>query len=355
MKRTISCIAAALGLAFAASGCSLSGGDDSGGATSTDGGPSRVVLVTHDSFALPKPLIAAWQTRTGYRLVVRRAGDAGALTNKLVLTKNRPIGDVAFGVDNTFASRALDAGVFEKTDAEIPVGAGPFQLPGADGRIVPVDDANVCVNVDTAWFAARNRRPPATFDDLTKPAYRSLFVTPGAPTSSPGMAFFLATVARYGDGWKGYWGRLMANGAKVTSGWSDAYEVDFTAGGGGGSRPVVVSYDSSPAFTVSKDGTRSTTKALLDTCFRQVEYVGALAGARNPEGARAVIDMLLSPEAQAALPISMYVFPVRDGVALPREWAAFAKQPARPAALPPDTITANRETWLREWTDVTSR
>ncbi|MCB0881236.1 MAG: thiamine ABC transporter substrate-binding protein [Thermoleophilia bacterium] len=355
MKRTIPCIAVALGVAVAASGCSLSGGGDGGEATSTDGRPTRVVLVTHDSFALPAPLVAAWEKRTGYRLVVRRAGDAGALTNKLVLTKDRPIGDVAFGVDNAFASRALDAGVFEKTDVELPVGAEPFQLPGADGRIAPVDNANVCVNVDADWFSARKRRPPASFEDLTRPAYRNLFVTPGATTSSPGMAFFLATVARHGDGWKGYWTRLMANGTKVTSGWSDAYEVDFTAGGGGGTRPIVVSYDSSPAFTVSKDGTRSSTKALLDTCFRQVEYAGVLAGARNPRGGAAVVELLLSADAQAALPTSMYVFPVRSGVTLPKAWAAFAKQPPRPAALPPATITANREKWMREWTDVTSR
>ena len=117
-----------------------------------------------------------------------------------------------------------------------------------------------------------------------KPAYKDLFVTPGATTSSPGLAFLLATIAAYGeDGWQDYWTRLMANGTKLTQGWSDAYEVDFTQGGGGGDRPIVLSYDSSPAFTVDGQG-GTTTSALLDTCFRQVEYAGVLAGAREPRG-----------------------------------------------------------------------
>ena len=73
----------------------------------------------------------------------------------------------------------------------------------------------------------------------------------------------------------------------------------------------MLSYDSSPAFTV--DGGRSTTAALLDTCFRQVEYAGVLAGAANPEGAEALVDWLLTDEVQAALPRAMYVFPVSDG------------------------------------------
>src|SRR5688572_33148569 len=43
------------------------------------------------------------------------------------------------------------------------------------------------------------------------------------------------------DGWQDYWRRLLTNGARIVSGWSDAYEVDFSGGGGGGDRPVVVS------------------------------------------------------------------------------------------------------------------
>ncbi|WP_244931183.1 thiamine ABC transporter substrate-binding protein [Nocardioides sp. W7] len=336
--------------------CSLSGGDSSE-ASGVDGGntPTEVVLITHESFTLPEELTEKFEADTGLRLTVRAAGDAGTLTNKLVLTKDSPTGDVAFGIDNTFASRAVDEGVFAPYAPTLPEGAADFALTG-DGAdvLAPVDAAHVCVNIDDTWFAEEGVPAPATLADLAKPAYRDLFVIPGATTSSPGMAFLLATIAEYGDDWPDYWTDLMANGAKLTDGWSDAYQVDFTQGGGEGDRPIVVSYDSSPAFTVDGAG-GTTTSALLDTCFRQVEYAGVLAGAENPEGAEQVVDWLLSDEVQAALPDSMYVFPVSSAVELPADWASFATQPETPYDVDPAEISENRDDWLREWSDVTSR
>ena len=334
--------------------CSLVGEADSGTGGDGDQAGGDVVLVTHESFALPKKLTRQFEQQSGYHLVVRASGDAGTLTNKLVLSQGNPQGDVAFGVDNTFASRALDADVFAPYDVKLPAGAEAYALPGDDDhRLTPVDNGNVCVNVDTTWFADKGIPEPESLDDLADPTYRDLFVLPGAASSSTGLAFLLATIAEYGDDWPDYWTRLMDNGAKLTAGWSDAYEVDFTRGGGQGDRPIVLSYDSSPAFTVS-DGA-STTAALLDTCFRQVEYAGVLDGADNPQGAEQVVDWLLSPEVQAALPTSMYVFPVDESVELPAEWAAYAVQPDDPLTVDPAEIAEHRDEWLTTWSDVTSR
>ncbi len=334
--------------------CSLVGGDDDSGTDAGGGGSKQVVLVTHESFSLPKKLIKGFENESGNDLVIRASGDAGTLTNKLVLSQGNPQGDVAFGVDNTFASRALDADVFAPYDAQLPPGADAYELPGDDDhRLTPVDNGNVCVNIDVPWFEDKGITPPETFEDLVDPTYKDLFVLPGAASSSTGLAFLLATIAEYGDDWPDYWTKLMDNGAELTAGWSDAYEVDFTQGGGGGDRPIVLSYDSSPAFTI--DGGTSTTKALLDTCFRQVEYAGVLTGADNPEGAQAVVDWLVSPEVQAALPTSMYVFPVDADTELPAEWASYAVQPDAPLSLDPADIAEHRDEWLTTWSDVTSR
>ncbi|WP_227466744.1 thiamine ABC transporter substrate-binding protein [Nocardioides dongkuii] len=344
-------------LTLLAASCSLGGGADEGGSDgdSTGSGSDPVVLVTHDSFALPEELVASFEEQSGLELEVRPSGDAGALTNKLVLTKDSPTGDVAFGVDNTFASRAVDEGVFASYAPTLPEGAAELELPGdEDDALTPVDTGNVCVNVDDTWFQSEGIAPPRTLADLADPAYQDLLVVPGAATSSPGMAFLLATIAEFGEAWPAYWADLVDNGVKLTSGWSDAYQADFTQGGGKGDRPVVVSYDSSPAFTVDGEG-GTTTSALLDTCFRQVEYAGVLAGAENPDGAEQVVDFLLSEEVQAALPTSMYVFPVSSDVELPAEWAEFAPQPEAPYDVDPAAIAANRDDWLREWSDVTSR
>lgn len=332
------------------SACSLVGGDDG-----AEDPADEVVLVTHESFVLPKRLRARFEQRTGLDLVVRASGDAGALTNRLVLTAGDPTGDVAFGVDNTFASRALDEGVFAAAEVDWPAGVAAYALPGDDDRLLtPVDTGSVCVNVDDTWFADHDLDPPADLDDLIDPAYRDLLVVPGATTSSPGMAFLLTTIAAYGDDWPDYWADLMANGARVVEGWADAYQVDFTQGGGRGDRPIVVSYDSSPAFTLDGEG-GTTTSARLDTCFRQVEYAGVLAGAANPDGGAELVDFLLSDEVQEALPESMYVFPVVDGVPLPAEWARFAEQPRDPWQVEPAEVAEQREAWLEEWTEVTTR
>ena len=353
-------------LVLTASACSVSTKDDNSSG-SPSSAPSNqgtgtapkirdVVLVTHDSWNLPKKLVAQWEQQTGYHLVVRSSGDAGQLTNKLVLTQGSPDGDVSFGVDNTFATRALKADVFAPyTPASVPAGVSQYDVAGDDGsHLTPIDHSAVCVNVDTTWFAAHKIPAPQTLDDLTKPAYKNLFVTAGASTSSPGMAFLLATIAKYGDGWQNYWQKLMANGAEITDGWDQAYDVEFTQGGGHGKRPIVLSYDSDPAFTVQKDGS-TTTKALLDTCFSQVEYAGVLTGAKNVPGAEAFLDWLLSPQVQAKLPDAMYVYPVVSGTALPADWAKYAVQPTKPLTVSPAEIDANREKWLQQWSDVTSR
>jgi thiamine transport system substrate-binding protein len=334
--------------------CSLGGGDDDKAGDDT-AASDRVVLVTHESFVMSDELIAQFEEESGYDLEIKASGDAGALTNKLVLTKDNPTGDAVFGIDNTFGSRAVDEGVLEPYGAELPEGAEEYALEGDDEQqLTPVDTGNVCVNVDDTWFAAEGLEPPATLEDLTEPAYADLFVTPGATTSSPGLAFLLATIAEYGGAWPDYWSRLLDNGAKLTEGWTDAYQVDFTQGGGGGDRPIVLSYDSSPAFTVDGEG-GTTTSALLETCFRQVEYAGVLAGADNPEGAQALVDFMVGPDFQAALPEAMYVFPVDASAPLPPDWATFAVQPEAPYVVDPAEVAANRDAWLTEWSDVTSR
>jgi len=338
--------------------CSLSGGESETTTGTSGAGEDRsVTLVVHDSWYLPKQVIRAFERESGYDLQVQTNGDTGSLTNKLVLTKERPLGDAVFGIDNTFATRAVDEGILAPyTPADLPASAADYALEGGAGQqLTPVDWGDVCVNIDEAWFAERDQAPPETLDDLADPAYRDLFVTPAASTSSPGFAFLLATIGEYGeDGWQSYWESLMDNGARVARDWTEAYEVDFTAGGGDGDRPIVLSYSSSPPFTIPEGEREPTTRALLDTCFRQVEYAGVLAGAENPEGARAVVDFLVDRTFQEALPESMYVYPVDDGAALPTLWKRWAEPAPDPLVVDPAEIAAQRDDWIREWSDVTS-
>jgi thiamine transport system substrate-binding protein len=321
--------------------------------------PTTVTLVTHDSFALTESLLRDFAARSGITVKVVAGGDAGEVVNKAALTAGNPEGDVLFGVDNTLISRAVQAGVFDPYVSPAAAEVAPDLRSSTADTVTPIDYGDVCVNVDDAWYAAKGLAAPTSLVDLAKPAYRDQLVVENAATSSPGLAFLLATIARYGeDGYEAYWRSLRANGVTVVNGWTQAYEGEFS-GGGKGSRPLVVSYASSPpaqiVYAAEPKPTKPSTSVLVDGCFRQVEYAGVLRGTTHPEAARAVVDWLLSPEVQADVPLSMFVFPARTGTPLPDVFEKFAARPAEPLTLDPAVIDRQRSTWVEAWDQVTLR
>ena len=321
--------------------------------------PTTVTLITHDSFALTKSLLTDFTARTGITIALVSTGDAGEVVNKAALTAGNPEGDVLFGVDNTLLSRALEAGVFDPYVSPAAASVPSALKAATDDAVTPVDYGDVCINLDDAWFAQHSIAKPTTLDDLTKPEYKDLLVVENAATSSPGLAFLLATVARYGeDGYQGYWSGLRANGVKVVNGWTEAYEDTFSAGGKG-DRPIVVSYASSPpaeiVYAADPKPTKPSTSVMTDGCFRQVEYAGVLKGTKNPLAARAVVDFLLSPAVQADVPLSMFVDPAVPGTPLPKVFTDFAAVPSDPLTLDPALIDKNRSTWIDTWDQVTLR
>ncbi|MEO5832312.1 MAG: thiamine ABC transporter substrate-binding protein [Nakamurella sp.] len=351
-------LAATVTLAACGSGATATTSAASSGTTATDVGTSSsdtgtggaVTLVTHDSFNVDPAVLSAFEASSGVTVTLL---SEAALANQLILTKDNPLGDVAYGIDNTFASRAVDAGVFTPyTSPLLDRGAAAYAFD-AGNSLTAVDYGDVCVNVDHTWFTAKGLAEPASFDDLLKPEYKDLLVVESPVTSSTGLAFLLGTVGHAGaDGWQQYWTGLKDNGVKVVSDWNSAYYVDFSGSDGKGDRPLVVSYASSPPSEVKAGMTEAPTGTLLDTCFRQVEYVGVLAGAKNPSGAQEVVDWMLSPEFQAGLPAGMYVYPVDRATALPADWATYATVATDPVTVDPATIAANRDGWLQSWSDL---
>ncbi|MEP6561737.1 MAG: thiamine ABC transporter substrate-binding protein [Nakamurella sp.] len=332
------------GTTVGASGSGTSGANDQAG--------GDVTLITHDSFVIDDAMLADFEKASGLTVTVLAQGDAGAMVNQLLLTASNPLGDAVFGIDNTFASKALDAGVLAPYTSPA-ADSGSAQYAIGDDRLSAVDYGDVCVNVDHSYFAAKGLPEPVTFEDLAKPEYRDMLVVESPATSSPGLAFLLGSIAHFGDdGWQAYWTQLKDNGVKVTGGWTDAYSVDFSGSSGKGARPLVVSYASSPPSEVPDGATAAPTGALLDTCFRQVEYAGVLQGAKNPTGAQQVVDFLLSPEFQASVPDAMYVYPVDTAAALPAAWQSFAPVATDPATLDPAAIAKNRDAWISAWSDL---
>jgi thiamine transport system substrate-binding protein len=340
-------VAAVLLAALGSAGC---GG---GGET-----PSEVVLLTHDSFAISKPVKRAFEQETGLTLRILQAGDANETLNRALLTAGDPQGDVIFGIDDSVLSRALEGDLLEEYRSD-ELSSIPEEFASPDDRVTPVDHGEVCLNVDRGWFARHHLRPPRTLGELTLPRYRNLLVVENPATSSPGLAFLLATVARFGEKWEGYWRKLRANGVLAVDGWEEAYTQQFSgAAGSPGKRPIVVSYATSPAAEVifaSKPLAEAPTAAVPDGCYRQVEYAGVLRGAANEDGARRLIDFMLSERFQADVPGSMFVYPVRRGVRLPEAFREHAIIPPDPLELPAERIDANRDRWVAQWTEIVVR
>ena len=340
------------------SGCSSAPASAPASASATDAGTVR--LLAHDSFAVSDDVKAAFEKDTGLHLEVVTAGDAGTMVAGAVLAAGAPTADVIFGVDNTQVSRAAKAGVFAPyTSPELASEVTALSKDTAGGLVTPIDFGDVCVNIDTAWFTKKGLTPPTTLDDLVAPAYRDLLVVEDPAASSPGTAFLLSTVARYGDAWPDYWTKLKANGVKVASSWTDAYEGAFTAGGKGGDRPLVVSYATSPpaeiVYAADPKPDKPSTSVMTDGCYRQVEYAAVLAGAARPQAAQKVVDWLASPAVQADVPLSMFVFPARDGVTLPDVFTKFAAKVDRPLQLDSATVADHLDGWLSDWGSVMGR
>jgi thiamine transport system substrate-binding protein len=321
--------------------------------------PVTITLVTHDSFSVSKPVLRAFTKETGINVKVLPTGDAGAALNQVILTKDHPIGDALFGVDNTFLSRALQERIFVPYESpELTHVASQFVIdPGH--HVTPVDHGDVCINYDKAWFREHGVARPTTLGDLTKPAYKGLLVVEDPSTSSPGLAFLLTTIAKLGaQGWRDYWRQLRDNDVKVVAGWEQAYNGQFSAGEGHGDRPLVVSYASSPPAAVYFADPRprvSPVGTLLPSCFRQVETVGILRGTAHPKAARRLVDFMLSRRFQEDMPLQMFVFPVRDDARLPKVFERFADVPDHPYTLPPSRIGKHRERWIEQWTDTVLR
>lgn len=355
VRPLVAALGAAAALTLGLSGCAAGSGEaaPNGNGDGADTSAGKVTIVVHDSFPNDE-FAAAASAATGYDVEVITAGDGGELTNQLVLTQATPIADAFFGVDNSFASRLVEHNVVDPyVPAELPARAAEYAYDEA-GSLTAVTFGATCINIDPAWFTEQGLAAPASYEDLADARYAGLTVLLDPTSSSTGASFLVGTVAAFGeDGFADYWSRLAANGVRLEQGWTEAYNGQFTQGGGDGTFPIVLSYGTSPAWTVTEDGSASTTVALLDTCSSQVEYAGVLKGAANPEGARAVVDYLVSGEFQDTIADSMYMYPIDAAAYVPEDWQRFAPTPTAPNDLPAAEIGAGREAWLKTWADAT--
>jgi thiamine transport system substrate-binding protein len=331
--------------------------DGEGGEATGDLAGTTLTLVTHDSFDVSDEVLQAFTDETGIVVTIAPAGDAGSTVNQAILTKDDPLGDVLFGVDNTFLSRALDEDLFVPYASPLLEHVPDEVILDGEHRVTPIDLGDVCLNHDVAWFDEQDVEVPTDLADLTGEDYAGLLTVMNPATSSPGLAFLLATVERFGeDGYLDFCADLRDNDVLVTDGWSEAYYAEFTPHGG--ERPLIVSYASSPpaeVFFADDELDEAPTGVIEASCFRQIEFAGILRGTEHEEAAQRLIDFLLDVPFQEDVPLTMFVFPVNEDAALPEVFVEHATVPSDPLQLDPDEIGEGRERWIEDWTATVLR
>ena len=320
-----------------------------------------LTVLTHSSFAASKDVLRAFTEKTGIRLDFVQAGDAGEVVNRAILTKDHPIADVLYGVDNSLLMRAKRAGIFEPYTSPRLADVKPAYRFDPDHLVTPVDAGYITLVTDKAALAKAGVPQPTSLSDLAGPRYKDMLVVENPATSSPGLGFMLATVAHFGTGhpgdWLDFWAKLRANGVQVTSGWQEAYNSSFSRYGG--DRPIVVSYSTDPAaeviFAKQPLTTSPVASVLCDGCaYLQIEGAGILKGTRHRKAAEAFIDFMLSRTFQEDMPMNMFVYPVIQGATVPPAFREYSSVPSakQTASLSPAAIDQGEKRWIQQWTEV---
>ncbi len=273
-----------------------------------------------------------FEEETGYDLEVRASGDAGDAHQQAGAHQGQP--DRRRGVrrrQHLRVARPRRGRASPSTTSTLPGGrraVRPARATTAD----LLDPGRQRQRLRQRRQHLVRRPRPGAADDARgprRPRLRGLFVTPRRCPARPGWRSCWPRSPQYGDDWPDYWERLMANGAKLVDGWEDAYYGRLHPG-----RRATAPADRAVLRLLAGVHRRrrraSTTSALLDTCFRQVEYAGVLGRRGEPRGCRALVEFLLGRPVQAALPEACTSSRSSTASSCPPDWAKYAEQPESP-------------------------
>ena len=296
--------------------------------------PRELVILTYDSFVSeygPGPKLAElFEKQSGIKVTWKAKGDGGQLLADLALGAKDGLttkgADLALGLDNFLEPRALALDLFQ-TYKPKDLGKVPAELR--------IDPSNRLIPYDYGWFAiiydsAKAKKLPTSLDELASPAFKGQLILMDPRSSTPGLGFLAWTRSVYGTNWEDYWKRLAPSVLAMPAGWDAGYGL-FLAG----EAPFVLSYTTSPAYHKEVEGSdRYKVLPLPEGNPRQVELAGILKGGPHRRAAELFMDFIISPEAQALLPTTQWMYPVRPEVALPAGFSA-ALKPAK--SLEPST------------------
>ena len=338
--------------ALALAACTVPGIVPGAGAALADDGPTReLVVYTYESFVAewgPGPAIeAAFEARCGDCDVDFVALDSSAgILNRVQLEGASTRADVVLGLDTNLMAIAEDTGLIA------PSGVDTSELE------LPIEwTSDAFVPYDWSWFAfvydtEAIDDPPTSLAELVADPTGPKIIVQDPRTSTPGLGLLLWMKSVFGDEAGEKWAELQPRILATTKGWSEAWFSLFLQG----EAPIVLSYSTSPAYAMEVDGTeRYRAMAFDEGHYLQVEVAARLARSEEPELATEFLEFLVSPEAQASIPLGNVMYPVADlGDELP---GAFDRliDPAKTLLFDPETVRDERKAWVDEWLEASTR
>ncbi len=300
--------------------------------------------------------------------------DANTILTRLILEKDNPQADVVIGLDNVLVHRAKAEGVLEPYISQNVQGEIPSELItnlDPDHYLQPYDFGII------SFWADKNRvgyllddSQSITLDDFRdNSTLASLLIVENPVFSSPGLGFLLWTIAVYGDedkgisgvlgqgDWKEWW-KETAPYLRIVKSWGDAIDEFFAEEA---NRPIMISYGTSPSYGYCQWQDNSTWAFVSHENNRayawyQVEGIGLVKGASNPNMAKEFIDWFLSEDLQQHIPENQWMYPANSNVTLPQCFLESALHPNNVTILNSyignEAISQYLDTWLDEWEEV---
>lgn len=287
----------------------------------------KLNIVSYDAFGVSQELLDQFSNETGIIVEITRAGDAGGVLSTAIQTKGTGLFDMSIGIDNSYLGTALSADIFQPLDTERSIFSSRA-LSSYDGDLaIPFDVGSVCINYDSNYVDGENVTIPTSLWDFTESEWDGKLAVQNPRTSSPGRAFFIATVDYFSKdddnqtNYEDWWKSMRSNNVIITDGWTTSYESHYSGGYGQwgdgfiGDAHAVVSYCHSPGVEAYY-GDNWTTSVALDVngaSFSQIEYVSFLSGSDKSKSANTFVDWLVSSEINSQMSTINWMYPAIEG------------------------------------------
>jgi thiamine transport system substrate-binding protein len=244
--------------------------------------------------------------------------------------------DIILGLDTGTVAEARSTGLF--TDHGVDTSALKLPTDWRSPDFVPVDFGYFAFVYNTEKVP----NPPTSFEELASEDNDLQIAIQDPRSATPGLGLVLWIKAAYGDDAKEVWTDLKPKILTVTRGWSESYNLFLD-----GEADMVLSYTTSPAYhLIAEDQSNFAAAPFKEGHYTQIEVAGILKSSKQQDLARDFLTYMITPEAQAAIPTTNWMYPVAD-IALPEGFDTLTV-PEKPLLMDDETVGTHTNAWIEE-------